>query len=79
MMNLKELYTAHFYEAASYHARHVRLLQNPMFHEYNEDDFELCTHAAMCIEMYITGKVLENNPTDTLPLQKSKTIQHISH
>lgn len=33
MMNLKELYTAHFYEAASYHARRVRLLQNPMFHE----------------------------------------------
>lgn len=72
MRRLKELYAAHFYEAASYHAKRVRLLQNPLFSEYDEDDFELCTHAAMCIEMYITGKVLENNPLDILPSQNSK-------
>ena len=67
MTTLKELYAAHFYEAASYHAQRVKLLQNPDLHEYDEDGYETCTHAAMCAEMFITGKVIEHNPSEVVP------------
>lgn len=73
MTTLKELYAAHFYEAASYHAQRVRLLQNPDLHEYDEDGYETCTHAAMCAEMFITGKVIEHNPSEVVPSQLLKT------
>lgn len=72
MANLKEMYAAHFYEAASYHAQRVQLLQNPNLREYDEDGYETCTHAAMCAEMFITGKVIEHNPSDAAP---SKTLR----
>ncbi|MEY8564013.1 hypothetical protein AALA48_04580 [Bifidobacterium pseudolongum] len=73
MVNLKELYAAHFYEAASYHAQRVKLLQNPNLREYDEDEYETCTHAAMCAEMFITGKVIEHNPSEVVPSQLLKT------
>lgn len=73
MTTLKELYAAHFYEAASYHAQRVKLLQNPDLHEYDEDGYETCTHAAMCAEMFITGKVIEHNPSDVVPSKSLRT------
>lgn len=72
MKDLKKLYAAHFYEASSYHAERVKLLQNPSFSTYNEDEYETCSHAAMCVEMFIAGKVLEHNPQNILPPKGKK-------
>lgn len=73
MTNLKTIYAAHFYEAASYHAQRVKLLQNPNLREYDEDGHETCTHAAMCAKMFITGKVIEHNPSDVVPSKSLRT------
>lgn len=73
MSNLEKIYASHFYEAASYHARRVRLLQNPNFREYDEDGYEICSHAAMCVEMFITGKVLEYDSFSAVPSRTNKT------